>query len=138
MKLTKSKGRDGNGYIVVNLRKEHKSTVIPVHILVAQAFLPNPQNLPTVNHKDGNKNNNSVENLEWSSYSDNNVHALTHKLRKPRGNPILQFDLKGGLIREYKSTYDASRITGISIGSISHCLNNRTRSAGGYVWKKVS
>ena len=73
MKLTEGKtSRKEGGYLVVNLRKNHTSRVVPVHVLVARAFIPNPDNMPTVNHKDGNKLNNNVSNLEWVSYSENN------------------------------------------------------------------
>lgn len=141
MKLTPviNKYRISNSnYIVVNLRKHGKSHVIPVHILVAKAFIPNPDNLPTVNHKDGDKSNNVVENLEWASYAENNIHALRYNLRQPRGNPILQKTDGGLVVGVYNSTYEASRITGISIVSISHCLNGRTNHAGGFVWEKIS
>lgn len=138
MKLTNNKCRNGNGYLVVNLRKNHKANVRPVHILVAKAFLPNPLNLPTVNHIDGCKTNNDVSNLEWASYSDNNIHALKHNLRNPRGNSVDQFTISGEHIATYKSTCEASRQTGIKIGTIYHCINHRTKSAGGFVWRKVS
>lgn len=141
MKLTPAIRKDrisDSNYIVVNLRKYGKSHVIPVHILVAKAFIPNPDNLPTVNHKDGNKSNNVVENLEWTSYAENNIHALRNNLRKPRGNPIAQKTDEGLVVGVYKSTNEASRVTGISIASISHCLNGHTNHAGGFVWEKIS
>ena len=138
MKLTLGKGRDGTGgYLVVNLRKNGTSKVVQVHILVAKAFIPNPNNLPTVNHKNGNKTKNDVDNLEWVSYRDNNIHALQHKLRKPRGNPIVQETMDGRIVNCFKSTCEAARLTGVSVGSISHCLNHRTNSAGGFVWKAI-
>lgn len=139
MKLTREKGRDGaGGYLVVNLRKNGTSRVVQVHILVAKAFIPNPDNLPTVNHKDGNKTKNNVGNLEWASYRENNIHALRHKLRNPRGNPIIQETIDGHIVNCFRSTCEAARSTGVSVGSISHCLNDRTNSAGGFVWKKLS
>ena len=139
MKLTESKAQyGGTGYLVVNLRKNHTSWVVPVHILVAKAFIPNPDNMPTVNHKDGNKLNNRVSNLEWVSYSDNNVHALKNGLRKPRGNQIVQYALDGRYIATYKSATEAARLTGFSRNAISHCLNGRTRQSFGYIWIKQS
>lgn len=72
-----------NGYQVVNLYKNNKGKSEYLHRVVANAFLPNPENLPTVNHKDFNKKNNCVDNLEWCSYADNNKHA--------RQNLIFQF-----------------------------------------------
>lgn len=133
----KDKSRHGDGYYVVNLRKLHSSCVIQVHKLVAEAFLPNEFNLPTVNHKDGNKHNNNVENLEWATYSDNNIHALSNGLRQPRGNAIMQRTLDGKLVSVYKSACEASRQTGIGRAMISHCLNHRAPTAGGYLWEKV-
>lgn len=126
-----------SGYLVVNLRKYGQSNVKPVHKLVALAFIPNPNNYPVVNHIDGDKTNNNVSNLEWTTYSGNNTHALRNGLRSPRGNTIAQLRDDGSVVGIYRSTCEAARKTGISIGSISHCLNGRTHHAGGYVWKKV-
>lgn len=139
MKLTERRGKNrSEGYYVLNLRKNRTSWVVPVHRLVAAAFIPNPNGLPTINHIDGNKHNNTVENLEWATFSENNFHALRSGLRSPRGNSIMQFDLHGNLISTYRSTCEASRDTGISRGGISHCLNGRTLTSGGFVWKKLS
>ena len=139
MKLTEGNGRNNNGgYLVVNLRKNSTSWVAPVHILVARAFIPNPDNMPTVNHKDGNKLNNCVSNLEWVSYSENNTHALRTGLRRPRGNAVIQFTLSGEYVATYKSATEASRVTGFSRGAISHCLNGRSASSFGYIWRKQS
>lgn len=137
MKLTQSYGRNNDGYLVVNLRKDHTAKVIPVHRLVAKAFIQNSDNLPTVNHKDGDKTNNKVDNLEWASYSGNNIHALDMGLRTPRGNMIAQYDEFNNIVGIYRSACEASRITGIGRGMISHCLNHRVNSAGGYIWKKI-
>lgn len=127
-----------NGYPVVNIHRDSVSNVVPVHVLVAEAFIPNPNNYPTVNHIDGDKTNNHVENLEWASYAQNNVHALKTGLRKPRGNPIAQYTIDGELVGVYKSAYEATRQTGLSFNNISHCLNGRARTAYGYIWKRVS
>ncbi len=129
--------RDTDGYFVVNLHKSHKSFVVPVHRLVAEAFIDNPNNYPTVNHKDGNKHNNAVDNLEWASYSMNNIHALNHGLRDPRGCVIVQKDTDGNVVGVYKSVCEASRCTGIGRSIISHCANGRVNTAGGFLWEKV-
>ncbi len=68
-------------YVVVGLYKEGKAKLFPVHRLVAMAFIPNPNNLPIVNHKDGNKQNNCVENLEWCTQKENVAHALANDLK---------------------------------------------------------
>lgn len=134
---SKDKSRKGKGYYVVNLRKFHTSYVTQVHKLVAEAFLPNELNLPTVNHKDGDKHNNNVDNLEWATYSDNNLHAINSGLRHPRGNAVVQKNLSGKVVSVYKSASEASRETGIGRAMISHCLNHRVSTAGGYLWEKV-
>ena len=77
-----------NGYVYVRIPKPDGGDFHPclLHRLVAEAFIPNPNNLPTVNHKIGgiaNKQKNSVQDLEWMSYSDNNIHALNNNLRVP-------------------------------------------------------
>lgn len=140
MRLSESVARDPDqqGYMVVNLHKNCVSDVRCVHSLVAIAFLDNPQGLPTVNHKDGNKHNNNVDNLEWASFEYNNIHALKKKLRHPRGNPIAQYTTEGEYVATFKSTMDAARNTGISRGGINHCINGRTKTSGGFVWEKVS
>ena len=138
MKQTRSKVRDNNGYLVVNLRRNHTSYVACVRKLVAMAFIPNPKNLPTVNHKNGDKTNNEASNLEWASYSENNKHALEFGLRKPRGNAVDQYSLDGVRLKRYPSGAVAARETGVSYGMISHCLNGYSAAAGGFVWKNVS
>lgn len=125
------------GYYVVNLRKNHICNVYPVHRLVAETFIDNPHGFPTVNHKDGNKHNNNVANLEWVSYSKNNIHALKNGLRIPRGTRIRQMDFDGSIVAEFKSVSEASRNTGIGRAVISHCVNGRIKSAGGFLWSKM-
>lgn len=142
MKQTITIGRgtaeNPSGYSVVNLRKPGYTRVFPVHLLVAKAFIPNELCLPTVNHIDGNKQNNCVSNLEWASYSDNNTHALRSHLRAPRGTPVSQYTVSGEYVATYNSTCEASRQTGITHMNIFQCLHGRTKTAGGYVWKHVS
>ena len=75
-----------NKYLVINLCKNNKQKTASVHRLVAQAFIPNPNNLPCVNHIDGNKDNNCVENLEWCTYSENNYHAFRMRSKKIPNN----------------------------------------------------
>lgn len=139
MKQTVNVGRgnanDRRGYCVVNLRKPGFARVYQVHILVAKAFIPNPQNLPTVNHIDGNKRNNHVTNLEWATFAENNTHALRHHLRSPRGNQIAQYAADGTFVACYPSACEAERQTGITHMNIFQCLHGRTKTAGGFIWK---
>lgn len=75
---------NGRGYLCVNLKAHGKQAQKTIHRLVATAFIPNPDNLPEVNHKDGNKANNHVDNLEWCTVSDNKKHAFKNGLNKQR------------------------------------------------------
>ncbi len=140
MKLTRVKGRQQgkNNYLAVNLRKEGKNKVYLIHQLVGQHFIPNPNNLPTINHIDGIKYHNNVENLEWLTYSKNNQHAYDNLLKNPRGVCIGKYSLDGELLTTYKSVTDAERIDGFKRGSISHCINNRQNTYSGYIWKKLN
>ena len=131
--------RPDNKYLVINLCENNKQKTVSVHRLVAQAFIPNPNNLPCVNHIDGNKDNNCVENLEWCTYLENNVHAyqyLGKTQRNKRGSkPVLQFDLSNNFIKEYPSVREAIRQTGItSIDKVCKKKQNR-KQAGGFKWK---
>lgn len=100
---------------------EHKS----VHRLVAEAFIPNPDNLPEVNHKDENGLNNSVDNLEWCSHQYN--------IEYSKNKAVVQY-YDGERIAEYKSIKVASQQTGINRKSISNVLNGWSKTAGGYEW----
>lgn len=133
---SKSNTRCGDGYYVVNLRKNSTANVCSVHRLVAEAFIPNPYLLPTVNHKNGNKHDNTKANLEWASFSDNNKHALSLNLRKPKTNWIVQI-YNNSIINTFRSVSEASKHTGIGRANISHCVNHRTQTAGGYQWEKI-
>lgn len=73
-----------HGYKIIKLHKNKKSFTFTVHKLVAEHFLEKPSYAECVNHKNGNKLDNRVENLEWVTYSENNIHALQNELRKPR------------------------------------------------------
>ena len=126
------------GYQQVNLldgNSKHKY----VHRLVAETFIPNPKGLSEVNHKDENKSNNCVSNLEWMSKIDN-LHYGTRQERSvsKRSIPVFQYDLQGNLINTYKSAREASRQTGITQGSISHCVKGERKIAGGYMWKAAA
>ena len=127
------------GYLFVQLCVNKKIMRRYIHRLVAEAFISNPQHKETVNHIDGNKKNNNIENLEWCTYSENNAHAYK-KLGKNQKNKkgsiaVLQYDLNGNFICEYPSIREAQRKTNIrSIGAVCKGKQNRSQ-AGGYKWK---
>lgn len=80
----KLRSKIDKGYERVTLSKNNKRKLFPVHRLVAIAFIPNPENKPCINHKNGVKTDNMVENLEWCTYSENTLHAYATGLEKPR------------------------------------------------------
>ena len=126
---------NGNGYLEVILFKEGKGKHYRINRLVAQAFLPNPDNLPEVNHKDENKQNNCVENLEYCSKLYNiNYGTGSKRSAEKRSKPLFGINKVSGLILEFPSIAEASRQTGINKGNICSCLKGNYKSTGGYVW----
>ena len=150
---------NGNGYLQLFLWKDGKKKHYKIHRLVAQAFLENPYNLPEVNHKDENKQNNCADNLEFCdkvyncNYGTRNQ-RVAEKLRgrkqseehiKKRAEkytnnsklskPVIAIHKINGLILEFSSTHEASRQTGINQGNIVSCCNGKLKSAGGYQWQ---
>lgn len=136
-----------NGYLYACLCKHNKRTRYAIHRLVADAFIPNYDNLPQVNHRDENKANNRVENLEWCTADYNNRYSDVYKKAAEATKiPVVQYTKDGRKIAEYSSMLEASKSTGISVTNISACVRNKrqkdgkghyytTKSAGGFVWK---
>ena len=137
LKHTKKK----SGYMVVALRdKNRKKHQLYVHRLVAQAFIPNPNNLPQVNHKDEDKENNCVSNLEWCDNKYNsNYGTRNEKLKKvnPLKKSVIKCNLKGDALNIYESIAEAVRDNNINRPNIVECLNNKLKrkTAGGFIWK---
>lgn len=127
------KPRDnGRGYLRVHLTKENTSKHIRVHRLVARAFIPNPDNLPEVNHKDENKKNNCVENLEWMRHIDNcNYGNRNEKISRK----ILQYSKSGEFIREWQSAAEVERELNINHSNIAACCKCKRNFAGDYRWR---
>ena len=120
------------GYSTVNLCVDNIRKRFLVHRLVAEAFIPNPDNMPHINHKDENKRNNCVENLEWCDPKyNNNYGTFKERISKSKKKPVVCVELN---IR-FASQGEASRQTGISQACISFSCYNPNRKAGGYHWK---
>ncbi len=125
---------NSNGYYQ---RSNHigkkKRKMATIHRVVAETFIPNPNNLPQVNHKNGNKLDNRVENLEWCTEMQNTNHALSKGLCKNQ-TIVYQFTYKGVLIKEWGSITEASSTLNISKSGISDCCSSKQITAGGYRW----
>lgn len=124
---------NGHGYLFVNLYMNSKPKQSKVHRLVAMAFIANPENKRQINHKDGNKRNNAMENLEWSTNSENGIHRY-RVLKHTNGavkRPVICVDT--GI--KYPSIADASRHTGLSANLICQvCLGHR-KTTKGFHWE---
>jgi hypothetical protein len=109
-----------------------------VHRMVAQHFIPNPNNFPIINHIDGNKRNNRVENLEWTTASQNSLHSVNVLGKKNQGRKILCFDFDGQFIQQFKSIKEASNVTKANKTCISQVASGDRNTSGGYIWKYVN
>ena len=115
---------NSKGYLIVKLFKDGKVKNYRIHRLVAEAYIPNPDNLPQVDHIDNDKTHNYVNNLQWITNRDN--------CRKSNSKPILQYDLDGEFIREWECAADVGKE---AQANICYCLKGKTKSAYGYIWK---
>jgi hypothetical protein len=124
---------DDRGYPQVDINRK----TLSVHRLVALAFIPNPDDKPTVNHKDGNKKNNDMSNLEWNTHYENVHHAIELGLR-PRGGQIKkisQLTLNGEFVKTYDSVLEAGEAVGAKdASSIARCARGYRNKAYGYKW----
>jgi hypothetical protein len=137
-----------SGYLHLSLCKNNKSYNARVNRVIAETFIPNPENKPQVNHKNGIKTDNRVENLEWVTQSENMIHA--HRVIKtarspcfwkgkfneqhPNSKPVVQ-KKDGIFINRFYSAADASRKTGILRTKITQCCRHQRKTAGNYTWE---
>ena len=142
---------NNEGYCQVSLTTTHKSKLYFIHRLVAQAFIPNPENKPNVNHKDLNPYNNNYRNLEWCTQKENVKHAIENgryanvfkaaKKKKPKGFnsnlriKIVQMDLDGEIIKVFDGIKLAADTLGLHSGNIVKACKGQQHTCGGYKWK---
>lgn len=135
-----------NGYRIVSLNKDKKRIKMSIHRLIATAFIPNPENKPFVNHINGIKTDNRIENLEFVSASENIKHAYNIGLMKPTAlgkfgknnsgsKKVYQFDKSGNFIGEHFGISEAGRNTNICPSHICQCALMKRKYAGGFIWK---
>lgn len=123
------------GYYCVNLSKNNKVKTYLVHRLVAEAFISNPDNLPQVNHKDEDKTNNIYTNLEWCDAKYNtNFGTCIERRSKKKSKPVLQYDLEGNFIREWKSVTECG-MNGFNQGNVAACCRGELKKYKDFIWK---
>ena len=122
------------GYLTVDLRKNGTRKSFKIHRLVALAFIENPNNLPSINHKDECKTNNSINNLEWCTDKYNtNYGTRTERTSKP----VIQFIDQVELSR-FDSLHDAAIKTNLPLSSISKCCTGKMKKCGGFTFEFCS
>lgn len=132
-------------YIQVGLREDSKYKVTHVHRLVAKHFIPNPENKPQINHKDGDGTNNHISNLEWVTVSENSLHAYNVLNRVPyargrvgklnhRSRAVQQLSMSGKLLKIWDAMADARR-SGFDTGSICRCCKGESFTHKGFKWQ---
>ena len=136
-----------DGYKRVPLSLHGNKKCMAVHVLVANAFIPNPDNKPQVNHIDGNKENNTVQNLEWVTGKENIHHAISTGLRQARKNykkgsdhhcskPVCQYKFDGSFVKKWDCISDAARHFDCSPSTIINCCMGRIKSCKGFMWRQ--
>lgn len=127
------------GYVYVCLSKNGFHKYVSIHRLVANTFLKNKNHYLQVNHIDGNKLNNHVENLEWCNPIENMNHAFKTGLinfkKKRNRRKIFQYNSEGYFIKEWESINQASRECNIARSAILYCCQGKYKTSGGYVWR---
>lgn len=131
---------NAKGYQLVKLYKNNEKYTKKVHRLVAEAFIPNYENKLQVNHIDGNKQNNKIENLEWCTNQENQKHSWKYNLHKRRigkenklSKSVNQYDLQGNFIKLWDSVEEARKV--LHISNISSVCNGKRNKAGGFIWR---
>lgn len=136
---------DKNGYCTNTLSKSGLSKTKKIHRLVAESFISNPLNLPQVNHIDGNKINNYIDNLEWVNNSGNQIHAYKNGLQPSKAknkNGRYKGDIEatskdGTIVKTFQGAYELEKY-GFCSRAVYNCLSGRIKSHKGYFFKRVA
>lgn len=126
--------KDKDGYVEVILSVNQRKKFFRLHRLVADVFIPNPENKPQINHKDRNKQNNSADNLEWATGSENVFHTFVTG-RRVYKRPVLQYTRNMELVSSWGSIKEAGRALKIAEPNINACCHGRFPTAGGFIWR---
>lgn len=129
--------KNGGSYYAVVLSKNNISVRCSVHRLVAEAFIPNPDNLPCINHKDENKYHNNVENLEWCTIEYNNNYGTARERGCTKTKKVvLKFDLDGVLLKKYEGLGIASKEENVSKGNLENVCTHRNgkQTINGFIY----
>lgn len=119
-----------SGYLKIQFSMNGKRINKLVHRLVAQAFIPNPNDLPEVNHKDGDRMNNNVDNIEWCTHEENI--AYREKYGKAQNKPVFAINLSTLEVSQFRSQHEAGRELGVSQQSVSSVIKGKRKQTGGY------
>lgn len=122
--------KNSRGYTYITFGVNNKTVTLRVHRLVAICFIPNPENLPEVNHIDCNRANNNVDNLEWCSHEYNMTYREEHGIAL--NCSVFAVNLKTSKVLYFESQHEASRELGISVQNINGVLKGRKKQTGGY------
>lgn len=128
--------KTNNGYLHIFLSKNGRQKQFLLHRLVANIFIDNPNHLKEVNHIDGNKENNRIDNLEWCTRKQNVHHYFCSKEKNDtKAKKVVQYDLKGNIIKTFESIRKASKETNIDAHYIIYCCKGAKDRTANYIWK---
>lgn len=137
-----AKRYDHSGYLSVLLYKRGKYETKKVHRIIAKIFIPNPKNKPQVNHINGKKDDNNINNLEWVTCQENIIHSYKTGIKTnpkyekhPEAKKVCQYDLQGNLIKIYGSISQARDENNFNSSHIVACCKNKQKTSNGYIWR---